>query len=39
MSKSVHEESWKEQITAGGEGGGHIFYNIRLSWDFMVKKN
>ena len=32
------EKSRKEQITAGGEGGGHIFHNIRLSWDCIVKK-
>ena len=32
------EKSRKEQITAGGDGGGHIFYNIRLIWDCIVKK-
>ena len=32
------EKSRKEQITAGGEGGGCIFHNIRLSWDCIVKK-
>ena len=32
------EKSRKEQVTAVGEGGGHIFYNIRLIWDCIYSK-